>query len=273
VSGMSLRVGLALGAALLGTIVSAGAGEGTVLSAWADRPVAVDGSMSDWQGTPLTELKKDAVACAFRNDVETLFVLFVIKAPEFRSSIEGTGVTLYFGAGEAKAKDYAIRFRKVRLTPDEYIAELEKLGPMPEDEKAGLRTKAGFLLYHHQVLDRKGRPVEAAGGSAARPAVFKYAPGTGGAVVYEFSVPLARASDAVPGVGAGPGQTVAVGFAWGGETEEMRKAAAKRQRQQANIANEEIGRLEGQIAGPGNSGPSPKKYSFLTVLKLAARPE
>jgi hypothetical protein len=98
--------------------------------------------------------------------------------------------------------------------------------------------------------------------------LFKYAPGERGEVVYEFAVPLARPSDTAAGVGAGPGQTVAVGFAWGGETEAMRKAAAKRLREQASVANEELEGGERPIIGSVGSAPAPKKYDFWTSLKL-----
>jgi hypothetical protein len=263
---------LAFGAVLLGTALFAGPGEETVQSAWTDQPVVIDGSRAEWQGASLTEWKKDAVAFAFQNDGETLYVLFVIKDPKFRSSIEANGITLYFAAGAAKVKDYGIRFKKTRLTPDEYISILEKQGPLPEEQKTSLRSKAGFVLFHHQVLDRKGRPVDNPGETAARPAIFKYAPGEKGELVYEFAVPLVRGSDLAAGVGAGAGQNVMVGFAWGGETAEMRKAAAKRQRQQADVANEEIGRIEGRIIGSVDSGPAPKRYDLWTALKLAERP-
>jgi hypothetical protein len=169
---------------------------------------------NDWQETTLTGWKNDAVAVAFRNDDETLSVLLVIQDPKFRSSIEGAGVTLYFDARNAKAKDYGILFKKQ--------------GPVSDEQKADIRRKAGFYLFNHQALDRKGKPVEAAGEALSHPAVFKYAP-DGKAVVYEFFVPLLRGSDLVAGVGFGPGG--AVGFAWGGEPEEMRKAAAKRLRE------------------------------------------
>jgi hypothetical protein len=248
----------AFAALILGPALAAGAGQAVVESAWTVQPVAIDGVRNDWQGTPLTDWKKDAVAFAFRNDGETLYVLLVIQDPKFRSSIEGTGVTLSFNARGAKAKDYGILFKKVRLNPAEYIAYLEKQGPVSDEQKAEIQRKAGFYLFHHQVLDRKGKPVEASGEASARPAVFKYAP-DGKAVVYEFSVPLLRGSDLAAGIGAGPGASVAVGFEWGGETDEMRKAAAKRQREQANFANEEADRGDPQIIGSVKSGPTPKK--------------
>jgi hypothetical protein len=257
---------------ILGPALAAGAGQAVVASAWTAQPVTVDGLRNEWQGTALTDWKKDAVAFAFRNDGETLYVLLVIQDPQFRSSIEGTGVTLYFDARGAKAKDYGILFKKMRLGPAEYIAYLEKRGPVSSDDRAKIQQKAGFFLFHHQVLDRKGKPVEASGEALSVPAVFKYAP-EGKAQVYEFSVPLLRASDLVAGVGSEPGGTLSVGFAWGGETEEIRKAAAKRLREQANFTNEESDRGGGKpIVGPVSSGPAPKKCQFWTGLKLAANP-
>jgi hypothetical protein len=265
-------------ALILGSALAVGAGQSVVTSVWTDQPVAVDGLKSDWQGIALTEWKKNAVSYAFRNDGETLYVLLVIQDPKYKSTIEQTGVTLYFDAQGAKAKDYGVLFKRLRLNPEEYIAHLEKQGPVSDEDKAGIRQKAGFYLFHHQVLDRKGKPVPAVSEASARPAVFKYAP-DGQAVAYEFSVPLLRGSDLVAGVAPGTGGSIEVGFEWGGETAEMRAAAAKRLREGANTANEQVGGgLGGQSldSGPRGAGPaakkppSPKKYAFWTTVKLAA---
>jgi hypothetical protein len=263
-------------ALILGTAAAAAAQQAAVASAWTPEPPVIDGLAKDWQGVPLVDGKAGAVSYAFRNDGGSLYVLLLIRDPKYRSTIEGTGVRLYIDAKGGKSKDYAILFRKRRLGPEEYIAHLEKQGPVSEDDKAAIRKKAGFYLYHHQVLDRKGKPVQEVSEAAARPAVFKYA-SEGPAVAYEFSVPLARGSELASGVGAGPGTVIGIGFEWGGETEEMHKAAAKRQRESANTANEQIG---GGMAGtdigtggrgmPGRSGAGPKKYSFWTTVKLAS---
>jgi hypothetical protein len=190
----------------------------------------------------LTEWKKDAVSFAFRNDGETLYALLVIQDPKYRSSIEATGVTLYFDATGAKAKDYGILFKRLRLNPEEYIAHLEKQGPVSDEDKAGIRQKAGFYLFHHQVLDRKGKPVPAVSEASARPAVFKYAP-DGPAVAYEFSLPLLRGSDLAAGVARRA--LVAVGFE-GAARPRMRKAAANGSGR-ANTAN-------GRSAGAARQG-------------------
>ena len=266
---MCLRFFAASAALILGSALAAGTGQAGVSSVWTDQPVAIDGLKQDWEGIPLTDWKKDAVSYAFRNDGESLYILLVIRDPKYRSSIEGTGVTLYLDAKGAKARDYGILFKRLRLGPEEYIAHLEKRGTLSEEDRAGIRRKAGFYLFHHQVLDRKGKPVEALNGALSRPAVFKYA-SEGPAVIYEFSVPLARGSDLAAGAGVEPGGALLIGFTWGGETEEIRKAAAKRLREQANVANEELEEGEKPIIGPVSSGPAPKKYSFWTSVKLAA---
>jgi hypothetical protein len=246
------------------------AGQTPVESAWAGQPVVVDGLRQDWEGVPLTDWKKGAVSYAFRNDGESLYVLLVIQDPRYRSSIEATGVTLRFGVPGDKTGDHGILFKKLRLDPESYVAYLEKRGPVSEEDRAEIRRKAGFYLFHHQILDRKGNPVEAAGGAAGRPAVFKSAV-EGQVLVHEFSVPLRRASDLAAGAGAEPGGALSVGFAWGGETEEQRKAAAKRLREQANFTNEEADKdVNPAIVPSAGSGPIPKKYSFRTSVKLAA---
>ncbi|HSA95502.1 MAG TPA: hypothetical protein VLJ16_05595 [Acidobacteriota bacterium] len=276
-----MRLGFfaASAALILGSAaVAAAAQQSAVASAWAAEPPVVDGLTKDWEGVPLVDGKANAVSYAFRNDGGTLYILLVIRDPKYKSTIEGTGVRLTIDAKGGKAKDYSILFKKQRLDPEQYIAHLEKQGPVSEDDKAALRRKAGFFLYHHQVLDQKGKPVQELSEAVARPAVFKYA-SEGPVVAYEFSVPLARVSALASGVGAGPGSSIGIGFEWGGETEEMRKAAAKRLREGANTANEQIG---GGMAGtsldtgPRGAGPAakrmptPKKYSFWATVKLAA---
>jgi len=268
-------------ALILGSAAVAAAQQGGVASAWTTEPPVIDGLTKDWEGVPLVDGKANAVSYAFRNDGQSLYILLVIRDPKFRSTIEGTGVKLYIDAKGGNSKDYAILFKKQRLGPEQYIAYLEKRGPVSEDDRAAIRQKAGFYLYHHEVLDRKGKPVAEASQAAVHPAVFKYA-SEGPVVAYEFSVPLARGSELASGVGAAAGASVGIGFEWGGETEEMRKAAAKRLREGASTANEQIG---GGMAGtesfgsgggggrgmPGRSGgPSPKKYSFWATVKLAA---
>jgi hypothetical protein len=270
------RTHLGFFAALAGLILSsaaaAAAQQAAVVSTWTDQPPVIDGLTKDWAGITFAEWKMNAVSYAFRNDSDSLYVLLVIRDPKYRSSIEGTGVKLFIDAKGGKAKDYAILFRRQRLEPEQYIAHLEKRGPVSENDKAAIRRKAGFYLYHHQVLDRKGKPVEEMSEAIAHPAVFKYA-SEGPGVAYEFSVPLARSSERVSGVGAGPGASVGIGFEWGGETEAMRKAATKRFREQANVANEELEGAERPIIGSAAAGPAPKKYDFWTSVKLAARSE
>lgn len=256
---------------ILGSALAAGAGQAGIDSAWTDKPVTIDGLRNDWESTPLADWKKDVVSYAFRNDGETLYILLVIQDPKYRSSIDGTGITLCFDARSGKSKDYGILFKRIKLNPMEYIAYLEKRVPVSDEQREQIRQKPGFNLYHHQVLDRKGKPVEDAGQATATPAVFKYA-SAGKAVVYEFSVPLRRVSELVAGVGAAPGGSIEVGFEWGGETEAMRKAAAKRLREQADIANEDTDRGDPQIVGSVKSGPSPKKVQFWTTVKLASGP-
>lgn len=271
-----MKIKAILGAALLLVFVflvpgPAGAKDVVVLSAWASQPPKIDGASDDWAGTALSLWDKGDVDFGFSNDADNLYVILVFKNPKFLSTIERTGINLYFSAVGKKEKEYGILFRKKLVSAEEAITMIEKQKPLSEEQKAQLRTKPEYNIYHSEVVRKKAGSSEIPPGETSRPALFRYAPQQK-MLVYEFEVPLNRVNELAAGVGARPGDGVTVGFEWGGPTEEQMKRAA-RMSGNANIANEEVSRgsVEG-IARPG--GPSlPPKYSFWATVKLAASSE
>jgi hypothetical protein len=235
-----------------------------VKSVWTDVIPTIDGQDSDWTNPFFVEIDEGSVGYTFANDGRNLYVLMMIRNPEYKSTIDQTGVTLYFNAKGKKKKDYGVLFKKIVIKPDEYIARLEKQGPVSDEQKAGLRSKLGFYLYHHEVLGKKG--VEAASEDGAQPAAFKYAP-KGGMLVFEFLIPLQRSAEDRAGVGVVPGRNVVVGIEYGGLTDEMLKAKA-RQTGSANIASETIGANTSRIVG-STGGRASKRYTFWSEIKLA----
>jgi hypothetical protein len=236
-------------------------------SAWMAIAPIIDGADSDWGGASSVDAEDGQIGYAFGNDAKNLYVLLVLKSPQIRSTIEQTGVTLYFNAEGKKKTGYGILFNKIMIKPDEYIALVEKQSPLTDEQKAQIRSKPGYYLYHHEVLARKKADVKAPEGPV-QPAVYKYAP-KGGMLVYEFLIPLVRANENLAGVGVETGKTVMVGIEYGGMTEEMRKQH-NRQTGSADIANEQvaIGR-KGEIIG-STGGKTPKKYTLWSLVQLAA---
>ncbi len=244
------------------------AGEGkTTESLWTSQPPKIDGAAKEWEGAALSEWENGGVQYAFRNDGQNLYVLFIIKDPKLRSTIEDVGITLYVDTEAAEKKDYAIHFLKKRITAEESIALLEKEGPVSEDQKAQIRSKAFYNYYASDVVTKKtGLPPVPPG---VPPAMFKYA-SQQKSLVYEFAIPLYRVQDNAAGIGAQPGATVTVGFGWGGPTEEQRKAIAKARGERANIANEtDLGRTTDITAGARGIDRLPPKHSFWSTVRLA----
>ncbi len=245
----------------------------------AAQPAQIDGQDEEWSKDALYFEKSARVQLAFQNDQENLYVLLVFEEPKSLSSIEQTGITLSFNAEGKKKKEKGIHFFKKMLTPEETIAELEKEGQILTDEqKESIRAKAGALVFIAEPIKEKGQPEETEFGAPAglRPA-FK-AMSEGQRVVYEFRIPLAPSELQTMGIGASPGQTIAVHFEWGGMTEEMRKAMqARARRELGGGIDRESG--AGTVIVPGREGggapgsgamPIPKKYSFWVAVKLAA---
>jgi hypothetical protein len=252
----------------LGFFLPTWAEEVVIQSVWTDKAPKIDGSADDWADVTPTPWEKGRVNCAFRNSGDSLYVLFVISDPKFRSTIEGTGITLYFNA-EGKNKDYAIHFRKKTVSAEEAIAFQDKQTPLTEEQKNQMMAKPAYNLYYSDVINKKAGSPAPAEGFSGKPALFRYSQQQK-SLVYEFIIPLQRAEEWTAGAGAEAGQAIMVGFEWGGMTEEMRKMAARQLGASSGIANEEIDGRERDIVPDQLSGRVPKKYIYWGQLKLAA---
>jgi hypothetical protein len=251
-------------------------------STWAASPLTIDGLPNDWEGDPFHMEKKVKVEYAFRNDSDTLFVFFKFNDVKYLSSIEITGMTFWMDSGAGKNKNAGIKFTKKKITADEYIAILEKQqGAISDEQKEAVRANAFYFISQAEAVDKKGNPLEqqedadAVKGAAFNVSVAKES------VTYEFRVPLAILAGTGPGSAAKSGETVSVGFEWGGLTDEMRKAYMKGDASMGGgaIGISEGGRGGGGTQGVGFDGAAPadltalrkmtKKYSFWTSVRLA----
>lgn len=259
-----------------------------VKSSWTAVPPAIDGVSSDWTGAAFLTEKGVKLDYAFMNDGDFLYVLLTFKDPKFLSNIEATGINIYFNTEGKKKTDRGIRFYKRKVTGDEVIAIMEKNGePLTEQDRASLQGSKIFYLYDWEpIVKDKGAAPQASSGAPQDNPVFK-AKMSENVWTYEFKIPLAKSGGQPFGIGAGAGQAIKIGFEWGGVTEEMKKAAAKRGGTPPTIigASEWTG---GSVAvdrsGGGGRGArggmpggapqggdgSPKQYDFWLDVRLAA---
>ena len=230
-------------------------------------PLNIDGSMEDWN-VPLVSEKKYGVDYAFQNDGQNLFILFVFNDPKYLSSINQTGLTVWFNTEGKQKKDYGITFSKKRVSADFYISFLEEQqGPLPEAEKQKIRANPFYYFNNAEVKNKKKEEsAEPTGSGEATPAVFRTEK-QGQSVVYEFAIPLNRPVPAAAGIGTEAGQAIKVCFDWGGLTDEMRKRMIDRQVGREGRAT--LSEIDRRSSQGGSSGP--KKYSFWLDVQLAEK--
>jgi hypothetical protein len=244
--------------------------EPLIKSSWRSLPLNIDGSPGDWTDVSLSSADKIALDYAFMNDAENLFVIVEFTDRKDMSSINYTGLTMWFNTEGKKKKHYGITFKRKQVTADFYLNYLAEQGQQvsAEDEQK-IRAMSSIIFYDAAVTNKQAKSeAQPAADQEIKPAVFRQG-SEKRMMVYELSIPLARAADMAPGIGSEPGQTVKVCFEWGGMTDELRK----------QMRDKQIGRA-GSSSGVADSNPrggigvprqgrTPKKYSVWIDLELA----
>ncbi|MCJ7679566.1 MAG: hypothetical protein MUP70_02475 [Candidatus Aminicenantes bacterium] len=264
------------------------AAKNVLTSEWAAAPQKIDGVSTDWEGLQMYTEKKVEADIGFRNDEKYLYILFTFNNLKNLSSLQGTGMTIYFNKDGKKKKNIGINFLTKSIPPDEFIAMYEKQqGPLTEEQKTQFRGQKAFTVYEYEIKSKKSEEnLAVATGEGIRPAVFRLK-NEQKKVVYEFAVPLEKAVDMAPGVGANPGDALMIGFEWGGWTHETKAAAAARMGAQGNQAGMSAGGSDftgdtgGAVGGAGGGLPReqlqqmrrmmPKEYIFWYDVQLAVQ--
>lgn len=199
-----------------------------ITSNWVTSLLTIDGSNEDWESEALNFEKKVDVDFAFRNDAESLYILFIFKDPKYLSSINATGMTIWFNLEGKKKKKYGLSFVKKQVSADAFISILEKQkGTLSEEEKNNIRANPQYFLHNIKVVGKEGKSLsQQADSEEANAAIFREMKQEQ-TVMYEFAVPLKRMTGQAQGIGTEPGKIVKVGFEWGGLTDEMKKARAE----------------------------------------------
>lgn len=274
---MKKHLSFTLVAIFLVTLSATGFSEDiAVTSTWAVEPPRIDGLSDDWQEDTFSSEKKINVHYAVRNDAQNMYVLLVFKDKKSLSTIFQTGITLYYDVTGKKKKDYAHNFARKQVTGDELIAYLEKQGQtLTEEKKQSIKAKDAYMVYMAEKTGKKNKKESdtASGADALRP-IFRMNI-QAGAVIYEFKLPLIKSETSPEGIGIEPGQSLNVGFEWGGMTDEMRKkmnralAAAGGDVSGESRAGGTIDSTRGRGRMPRGSRGAPKKHSFWINVKLA----
>ena len=257
-----------------------------ITSDWAATPPKIDGLSQDWEGVPLIS-QKYGVKLGFRNDEKYFYVLFVFTDLKYLSTGELTGMTLYFNTQSEQKKGRAINFRKIQLTADQFIAWMEKnKGPMSEEEKKKIKAHDAYWLFHSGIIKKDTEEIVTAEENARiTPAVFRMVREQK-TFTYELAIPLERATELAPGIGTKPGESLTVGFEWGGWTKDLKQLVASRMGAAGSRARDEKADVDVTREGADPQDvrgmswsdrpelaamrkSQPKKYLFWVNVKLA----
>ena len=252
-----------------------------VESKWASAPVRIDGLEQDWQGSTFLTDGGSKAQYALRNDGKNLYVIFLFKDPTSSSTIEFTGLKVFFNAEGKKSRDLGVHFIKKRVTADTLVAYMEKKGETLTDaRKAEIRKESMYTLSEAEVINPEKVAAPADPAVQTDPPLFS-AKSQNRVLVYELRIPLSRTNQP-GGLGSDPGNTVKLGFEWGGLTKEILKDMMAGQSARAGMTRQGAG-LQGSIAdtrddsgGIQDSGdysrdPRTRMHSFWIDLKLAAQ--
>jgi len=252
-------------------------------SIWASSPLQIDGAMNDWAADTLTYYKKVKVDYAFKNDADYLYIVFRFNDPEFVSSVNATGMTVYYNLEGKKKKYYGINFKGKQVAADAYISVREKSGQvLTEEQKKTIRAQRFVILNDNTVINKKSKPLDSEVKEGTIPAVFRSQKGKD-AFVYEFAIPLKKEAEMAPGIGTEPGKQIMIGFKWGGMTKEMKEQRLKKAAAQGSQGRAGSGSQSGITSerGGGRGGLSgslssirkygPKEHDFWVDVRLSVK--
>ena len=252
-----------------------------VESQWTASPVKVERLDQDWQDATFLSDPDSKAEYALKNDGRNLYVLFLFKEAASASTIDYTGMKVFFSAEGKKSKDLGIHFLKKQASPDELIASLEKKGETPtEERKAEIRKQKVYYLFEADVINAKKLATPADPAVRTDPPVY-WSGRQQRTLIWELRIPLSRTNQP-GGIGAEPGQTIKLGFEWGGLTSQVMKnmmadmsTGAGAVRQDAGLSGslaetkEGMGSLRG--GGDFQRDPRTRLHSFWLDVKLAVK--
>jgi len=244
-------------------------------SKWIQEKIMMDGSDEDWSEEIMHTHDKYGVDYAFKNNGNYLLALFVFNDPEYLTSVQESGIMVWLNPEGKKKKRYGIRFWTMKLTADQYIQLLEKQqGEISEEQKNDIRVKQFYNIPDIKVTNKDAES-QLKEQVEVRPAAFETQE-FDDRIVYEFAIPLERPYDIAPGVDAEEGDTIKVGFVWGGLTEEMKAQRAKlaaAMNAKASAGGATGGLTQERRVSDRMSGSSRRASSFARTMRQATPPE
>lgn len=191
----------------------------------------VDGEMTDWPGGSTAYFEDLSLQLGLRNDNQNLYVLFRFNNQAWAQAIRIGGVTLWLDSSGKKKKDFGIRYTGGPLPSIPQMEGTSDRGGFKEamtpEQQQRLSKMEKAMADRITLIDKKNNQEISLRPDGSDGVSVCYA-SPQGIYTYEFSIPLKRGSAFDCGMGAIPGQTVSLGFEWGGMNKEDRQKIMER---------------------------------------------
>ena len=206
-------------------LISGCKGPQEVETHWSEKPIQVDGHMTDWAGIPTTFFEESAVQLGLANDSEKLHILFRFSNEMWARLIRMGGLTLWVDRSGEKKKEFGLRY-----TGGPSLSELQDRGTggeggfldrLTEEQKERLRQRE-TQTDQITVVDKNNNPIEDLPVNGSKGPAVAFAD-LKGIYTYEFSIPLQKSDLATYGIDAQPGQAIGLGLEWGLSDEDRQR--------------------------------------------------
>lgn len=147
-----------------------------VESRWASPSVKIDGSEEDWKDARFAVDEGSKAEYAVGNDGENLYLIFVFRSPLAATTIDLTGMKVYFDLDGKREKSLGLRFFKKDITGRQLIAAMTKRGEaVTEAQKAEIVKGRGYYLFECEVINAKKAPAPSDQTARTLPPTFRSA--------------------------------------------------------------------------------------------------
>ncbi len=257
---------------LLITAPSSGNAAGDLECRWANRPIEVDGQVTDWDSIPTAYIEDEGFIVGLCNDSTNLYILFRFRDMKWLRSIRMSGLTLWLDANGKKKKEFGFRYRG-----GPSFAEMQELlgsedrefvDHMPPErmERTGHRM-SGEVDEITVIYRGREQPETIRANGSGGPAVCFASSGM--LFTYEFSVPLQTSDYGTYGMGAQQGKEICVGIEWGGMNRDDRPEGPPMGGGEGFGGVRDGGRMGG--GRPGRRMEPAEQHEFWAKATLSAR--
>jgi hypothetical protein len=248
-------------------------------SGWATAAVTVDGNMDDWMDLPCKHFTDANAAISIANDSEYLYLLFRTNDPHWARTIKTSGLTVYFNNRGKEDKDFLVRFRggpsldqimavsgRGENLPDRPPLDGDRFDSMTQDQEPHLSC-----FIKDRIIE-KPIPLDGSQGPAAASDTSQ------GFFAYEMRIPLDSGTVRYYGIGAEPGQKIAIGAEWG-SMEGMRSERPDGMGPgmggppMGQPGGSRPGGMGGRGGGPGMGRPEMPQKQEVWIKTVLAKPE